>query len=310
MMKNSFLITSFIALSVLVLSVRAFPGNIKYKIGNEKEITLKRFFYPVMPGKTVELDVESDNIDNLSISVTNGNAIPESSGKWIIKAPSKSGEYELTIADNTSGQSAIITIFVLVPASKMKGEYLNGYRIGIYPEKYKGRDNYKKPDGFIEVTEKNKDIYITPHFQLKQFLCKQSSGWPKYILLNPKLLLKLEYLVGELHKEGINVSTLFIMSGYRTPYYNKSIGNVKFSRHVFGDAADIYIDNDNDGIIDDLNYDGKHTMADAEVIAKIIRQMDNTPGNKELIGGMGKYKKNSAHTYFIHVDTRGYKARW
>lgn len=100
------------------------------------------------------------------------------------------------------------------------------------------------------------------------------------------------------------------MSGYRTPYYNKSIGNVKFSRHVFGDAADIYVDEDLDGVIDDLDNNGKHDMADALVIHSIINKMENDPENEHLVGGMGSYKKNTAHTYFIHVDTRGYKARW
>ena len=49
------------------------------------------------------------------------------------------------------------------------------------------------------------------------------------------------------------------MSGYRTPFYNRSIGNqTRFSRHVYGDAADIYADDDGDGKMDDLDGDGHH----------------------------------------------------
>jgi hypothetical protein len=47
---------------------------------------------------------------------------------------------------------------------------------------------------------------------------------------------------GEVLWNGHNVDGLTIMSGYRTPFYNRAIGNVPNSRHVFGGAADFYID--------------------------------------------------------------------
>ncbi len=100
------------------------------------------------------------------------------------------------------------------------------------------------------------------------------------------------------------------MSAYRTPYYNKSIGNVKFSRHVYGDAIDLYVDDNHDGIMDDLNKDGKINIKDARVIAKVVEKIEQDPHYKEFIGGLGVYNKNSRHTYFVHVDTRGYAARW
>jgi hypothetical protein len=309
-MKKSIILLLFLAFNI---PFSAKPGNtgFMYRVQDEEKTGLERFFYSVVPGKTIELTVESEGLEAIEIAFPRGEIVSKSSGKWILKAPETVGNYELTISDLSTEKSAVITLFVLVPASQMKGEYLNGYRIGTYPAgKYKGSDKYKKPVGFIEVTDKNKDIYITPHFQLKQFLCKQESGWPKYLVLNPKLLLKLEFLLNELHKEGINAKTLFIMSGYRTPYYNKLIGNVKYSRHVFGDAADIYVDEDKNGVIDDLNNDGKNNMSDAEVLYSIVERLEKSPENSKLIGGMGKYKKNPAHTFFVHVDTRGYAARW
>lgn len=61
------------------------------------------------------------------------------------------------------------------------------------------------------------------------------------------------------------------MSGYRTPYYNRSIGNeTRYSRHVYGDAADIYVDDDDDGIMDDLDGDGKSTLDDARTLGEVI----------------------------------------
>ncbi len=304
---------SIITLILIQISLLAGneEGRLKLKIGNDEPVSLNRFFKIVMPGKSFTLIVETENIESVVVKCSGAQIVAKELGKWKFIAPDESINCEVIINDTTSDQEIILTVFVLVPLSEQKGEYLNGYRIGNYPdENYKGKKNYKKPEGLIEVTEENKGTYITPHFQLKQFLCKQASGWPKYLLINPKLLLKLEYLVDELNKSGIDVSTIFIMSGYRTPYYNKSIGNVKFSRHVFGDAADIYVDEDLDGVIDDLDNNGKHDMADALVIHSIINKMENDPENEHLVGGMGSYKKNTAHTYFIHVDTRGYKARW
>ncbi|RLD52182.1 MAG: hypothetical protein DRJ05_17645 [Bacteroidetes bacterium] len=297
----------FYSISNILADAEGF--GIKFK--NCETVYFNRFFQTVMPGNTVEFNVEAENQENIEVYAEKGNIKKMGGGKWIYTAPENSGDDQLAISNKVSNQSIVITIFVLAPLNKMKGEYLNGYRIGLYPDEgYKGQSKYKKPEGLIEVTGENKDIFITPHFQLKQFLCKQESEWPKYLLLNPKLLVKLEFLISELHKEKVNVKTLFIMSGYRTPYYNKSIGNVKNSRHVYGDAADIYVDENNDGVIDDLNKDNKHTMSDAEVLHEIVSRYDNDPDYEHLMGGLGKYNKNSAHTFFIHVDTRGYKARW
>ena len=285
--------------------------SLKVKIGDNEPISLQRFFLTIMPGKEITFLVEYKDVANIVVTSNSGKIIKKGDGRWNYIAPETSGNYEIVINDTITNKTIILTVFVLVPLIEKKGEYLNGYRIGNYPDdNYKDRKNYKKPTGLIEVTDENKDIYITPHFQLKQFLCKQTSGWPKYLLVNPLLLIKMEYMVSELNKSGIDASTIFIMSGYRTPYYNEAIGNVKYSRHIFGDAADIYVDENHDNIIDDLDGDGKSNMADALVIHSIISKMENDPENEHLIGGMGSYSKNSAHTYFIHVDTRGYKARW
>ena len=41
---------------------------------------------------------------------------------------------------------------------------------------------------------------------------------------------------------GFHVDTLHVMSAYRTPYYNHAIGDVLYSMHQCGSAADIFID--------------------------------------------------------------------
>ncbi len=303
-----------ILISFLLIYATSFAGNyseFKLRINGELPIDLPKLFTTTMPGKSIHINVEAVDVDRINITSNYGKLKFIGKGEWKYIAPENYGNYEIIVKDRTSNNTITIIVFVLTPASDKQGEYLNNYRIGYYPdEKYKGKKNYVKPTGFIEVTNENKDLFISPHFQLKQFLCKQTSGWPKYILLNPRLVIKLEHLVLALADLGKDVNTIFIMSGYRTPYYNKAIGNVKYSRHIYGDAADVYIDEDMDGVIDDLDENGKSEMEDAILLHELLSDLEEDPENEHLIGGIGKYKKNLAHTYFIHVDTRGYRARW
>jgi uncharacterized protein YcbK (DUF882 family) len=103
-----------------------------------------------------------------------------------------------------------------------------------------------------------------------------------------------------------------VMSGFRTPQYNSRGGNTagraSLSRHMYGDAADVFIDNDGNGWMDDLNGDGKVTIKDSEVIQAAVDRVEREHPN--LVGGAGVYVATSGHGPFIHVDVRGYRARW
>jgi len=201
---------------------------------------------------------------------------------------------------------------VIVPYSDLEGETLNGYRIGNYPARpLRGLSIYRPPRGFIEVTPENQATLVAPHFRLEQFLCKQEGGWPKYVVLKERLLLKLEVILEAVNRKGYKASTFAILSGYRTPYYNRLIGNVRYSRHVWGGAADIYIDeNPKDEMMDDLNADDRIDYRDADVIYDIIDEMYGQPWYAPFIGGLGRYKRTRGHGPFVHVDTRGFHARW
>jgi len=89
------------------------------------------------------------------------------------------------------------------------------------------------------------------------------------------------------------------------------LGNVKYSQHQYGLAADIYIDEmPPDGIMDDLNLDGQIDYNDATMIYDIIDEMSYERWYRTFLGGLGKYEKNHNHGPFIHIDIRGYRARW
>jgi hypothetical protein len=232
--------------------------------------------------------------------------------QWEWEAPESPGHYVLNITNAETSATVSLNVFVLVPFDQIEGEYLNGYHIGKYPQiPLKQLAAYKPPRGFIEVTRENAETLISPHFRLAQFLCKQESGYPKYLVLKGRLLLKLELLLERINQKGYHCNTLNIMSGYRTPYYNQAIGNVKYSRHVYGGAADIFIDeNPRDETMDDLNRDGRIDFKDAAIIYEIIDGLYGKKIYERLTGGLARYKKTSYHGPFVHVDVRGFRARW
>ena len=178
-----------------------------------------------------------------------------------------------------------------------------------YKEKIQLYEKYylKLPVGIIEVTKANKNTNISSNFKLKDFLCKGDKKYPKYICLDMDLIKKLEAINEKLKDKKLD--TLKIMSGYRTPWYNKKIKAAKYSRHIYGDAADIFIDKNNDGIMDDINKDGHIDIKDAEIILSIVNKIEE---NRLFPGGASAYSwdKKRSHGPFVHVDTRGYSVRW
>jgi len=304
---------SILFLILLSGSVYAFDaGKVSFVLViNDIPTNLNRFCSFILTGEALHFDVRSETDDEFEVTSSVGKIVQVSDRSWKFIPTEKSGYYEIAIENSETKEKIELTVFILTPASEQSGEYLNGYRIGNYPAKlYKNNPAYEAPAGFVEVTKENKDIFLTPHFQLKQFLCKQQPNTEvKYLIIQPKLLIKLELLLERLNSTK-KVNTLFVMSGYRTPYYNASIGNGKFSRHIYGDAADVFVDTDKDGIVDDLNNDGKVSMEDAIKMYNIVEVFDNDSEYNWLVGGLGRYRKTASHTWNIHVDTRGFKARW
>ncbi len=111
---------------------------------------------------------------------------------------------------------------------------------------------------------------------------------------------------------GHPIHHVTIMSGFRTPNYNvhggDPAGRASLSRHMFGDASDIFVDNDGNGAMDDLNGDGRVDMRDAEVILSAVERMERK--YPSLVGGVGVYSACCGHGPFTHIDVRGYRARW
>jgi uncharacterized protein YcbK (DUF882 family) len=76
-----------------------------------------------------------------------------------------------------------------------------------------------------------------------------------------------------------------VISGYRSPKYNRRIGGARRSQHMLAKAADIKIS-------------GMTPSEVKQVILELIKE------GKMMSGGVGLYKT------FTHYDVRGRNARW
>jgi hypothetical protein len=328
MMRRFFLTLLGFSLPVVLAASAAGafdPGKTGFSVRVNSEVSPYRVmaFY-VLPEQSTEIEVIG----------TQGRASLEASagelrrsrmvGRWTWTAPARSGVYQLTARDRGTGERSTLNAFVMVPRERLgePTDRINGYKIGHYPaEPLNGLSIYEPPAGFIEVTEANEHTLLSPHFRLQQFICKQDGGYPKYVVLRERLLLMLETLLEHVNGLGMRAESFHVMSGYRTPFYNHSIGNVPYSRHVFGGAADVFIDESpRDGVMDDLDGNGRIDRNDARYLYRIVDELfgekndahghAHQGGDPRFVGGLGLYDWTEHHGPFVHVDVRGYRARW
>lgn len=288
------------------------PGRVSFAVKFKEEVSpfpIMGMF--VMPGEQVPLEaVLTDSTVRYSANAGGGRLTRLGTTRWRWTAPDRKGLYPIWVRDSISGETVTLNAFVLVPMPT--AATIGGFIVGRYESRpLRGDPAYARPAGFVEVTEENQGALVAPHFTIGQFVSKQGDGYPKYLVLRERLLLKLEMLLEEARSAGISATTFRVLSGYRTPFYNRSIGNeTRYSRHVYGDAADIYVDDDGDGTMDDLDGDGKTTLDDARALAGVIEAVSQKSWYQPFEGGLGLYRGNRSHGPFLHVDVRGSPARW
>ena len=217
-----------------------------------------------------------------------------------------------TKPDSTSEPFAFVALH---PFSAKRGDRMGGYRMGFWPAEMRLMSSaaYENPAGFIEVTRENQDLFVSEHFRLRDFITHdQNDVWPKYLVLREELLDKLELVIADLNAHRLKASNVVVMSGFRTPHHNKygigAEGGARDSRHQFGDGADIIIDSDRNGRMDDLNLDGRVDLRDVDEILRAVDRIERL--YPDLVGGAGRYAAMGPSGPFVHIDVRGYKARW
>ena len=222
---------------------------------------------------------------------------------------------EITGVHPLMDASRSFSLITMLPFSAKQRGRIGTYRMGNWPYEHRAPrvSGDANPDGFIEVTAENESTYVSDHYRLSDFLTHdQQDTWPKYLVLNEKLVDKLELVIDDLTAHGVRVDHLAIMSGFRTPEYNVQGvgrgGRARDSRHQYGDAADVFVDNDGSGRMADLNHDGRVNYRDAQVLRDAVDRVE--AAHPELVGGVGVYRGNSMHGPFAHIDARGVRARW
>ncbi|HEX6316666.1 MAG TPA: hypothetical protein VFZ73_17465 [Gemmatimonadaceae bacterium] len=220
---------------------------------------------------------------------------------------------------HTPGTFTVLTagapfhFFITRPFGHKRGEMLGPYRLGRWPaERWMMAENYLNPDGFVEVMPATTTLQVSTHFRLGDFLTNdQHATWPKFVLLEERLIDKLELVLVALGARGIDAGRVVVLSGFRAPYYNDrriDEGAARASRHQFGDAVDLIIDADGDGRMDDLNRDGRRDLRDLHPIGAAVAEVERR--YPELVGGLGTYAAMGPSGPFAHIDVRGTSARW
>ena len=212
-----------------------------------------------------------------------------------------------------NGTETPFAYIVLRPFGEKRGDVLRGYRLGKWPsERWLMGRRYWNPDGFIEVTPANVGLRLSEHFTLADFVTHdQRDVWPKFVVLQEALIDKLELVLADLRAHGVRTDHVRVLSGFRAPYYNDRVvaeGAARASRHQYGDAADVIVDANRDGRMDDLNRDGRLDLSDTRVILRSVERIEKQ--YPMLVGGTGLYHAMGTSGPFAHVDVRGSTARW
>ena len=264
-----------------------------------------------MPGEKIPLAVTAPATRLYRVDAPHGALTAMGPNRWTWEAPVNPGLYEIEVESPAGRTLAEFSAFVKVPATRVREGTINNYRIGFYPQKpLNGNPIYTPPDGFIEVTRETEDTRVSEKFRIKQFLTKQVSGFPKYLVLDERLVFLLEAIGRHLEPRGWDADDIFVMSAYRTPFYNKQLDDTTYSLHQWGKAADIFLDKDGNGRMDDFDGNKVVSKEDAAALAGFLEKLAKTAELKSFIGGIGIYGSTAAHGPFVHVDTRPWRARW
>ncbi|HUR79494.1 MAG TPA: D-Ala-D-Ala carboxypeptidase family metallohydrolase [Thermoanaerobaculia bacterium] len=270
---------------------------------------VERVFMPVVPQATNTLQIGSLRAEQV-IEAPRPFDVRVVNGAFVVYSDGGNGAGYAKV--RAGGRALTLTLVNVVPYDAMRHGNLDGYRIGEYASQaMRGLEQYERPKGFVRLSHGNGALFVSDHYRMRDFQCKLD-GTTKFMVLRTDALVKLEVLQHELaSRYGVHFDRFAIMSGYRTPYYNAKIGNeTGFSRHLYGDAMDIYVDQDRNGKMDDINRDGRVDTNDARFLLRVAESIDNSTQWGWLKGGAGVYHANAAHGPYVHVDARGYVARW
>jgi Peptidase M15 len=148
------------------------------------------------------------------------------------------------------------------------------------------RDVYRKIVGntrILDMYSSDLALYTTSYF----------SDDTLYWGIDERILYKLLLLQDKLESKGYDRDAIEVRYGHRSPLMNELVNGASQSRHIAGQAVDM--------VIGDIDKNSKFTDADKQIVIDICE--------KYIIkneGGLGLYPG----TRTVHMDVRGYRARW
>lgn len=102
-----------------------------------------------------------------------------------------------------------------------------------YPEPYEGSDQYRAPVRFIDLDPLDHGLPLSPNFVVSEFMHRDKGQFGLYQVHAVESLQAIREATG---------GPLYTNSGYRNVTYNEGVGGAEWSRHMYGDAMDMYSD--------------------------------------------------------------------
>lgn len=102
-----------------------------------------------------------------------------------------------------------------------------------YPDPYDGSAQYLPPARFVDLETTDPGLELAPNFALDEYMVAWKGRWG---VMQPHAVEGVQAVRDDV---GGPVS---VNSGYRSPAYNEAVGGVTYSRHQYGDAADLDVD--------------------------------------------------------------------
>ncbi|MGC6415825.1 MAG: YcbK family protein [Bradymonadia bacterium] len=207
-----------------------------------------------------------------------------------------------------SGINSVLASLPRVTYQELAPEFRESMNMnGRFLKRYQGQK-------FYVVKETELDRRLVGHFRIREFIMPVDTSLKgrfdsalnellggrsepvrqHYLLMDKAVLYRLLHLMKELQKAGHNPHALAIDSGFRAPAHNEHIGGAKKSQHLWGKAIDFRVK--------DINGDGLVGMMDKRIVLDILERRVIAQR-----GGIGRYLD---HDTALHIDVRGYPARW
>jgi hypothetical protein len=273
-------------------------------------------------------------------SATGGTLADVMGRRLTYQCPKESGNQTVTVrcvkgvtlkgADGADVSSALeatwsLRVFVQYPYDREGRGLIESFPIGVYPDENGPRapstvkeaaSSYHPPKWFAKVGKDQRATLISPHFKIGEFCSPYSEADPTFVAVAPRLIERLESARARLVAPDRPDPRLVILRAFLSPneadqLRRKGLALTEFSRHLYGDAVAVIVDQDNDGVMDDLNADGKADLLDVDYLSRVFEQIER---ETRSYGGLGIHAGPTdpllPKTPYLSVDCRGKRARW